>query len=394
MAITEDLDGKMWIGTYSSGIIVHDNNTWTKYDTSNSPIPIDRIWTIKVDAQNNKWFGTYGSIGGLVKFDGTNWEVFYLEEYGIDGNSIFDIEFDEDGNLWMGSYWNGLIKYDGSEFTLYNSQTTNLDNGMEEINCLEIDSSGHIWIGSDYKGAAVFDRVSSWTHFYESDNTVNGAIYTLDIDANQNKWFGGTKFLSKYNNVGGWKIYDYPEETMWPWSSIVESENKIWFSLSRGGFYKFESETWTHIYPSDQDLSEENSQACFKNSNGDIWIGYNNGHIAIYNESGLVSIKNDESVIDKFTLNQNYPNPFNPNTSITYAIPSQYQNQLGTNNEVKVILKIYNSIGQEITTLVNENKKPGIYEVVWDASVQPSGIYYYKLTSDQFSQTKKMILLK
>lgn len=94
-------------------------------------------------------------------------------------------------------------------------------------------------------------------------------------------------------------------------------------------------------------------------------------------------------------LYQNYPNPFNPNTKIRFDIPS-YKGSQGD-----ISIKIYNVLGGEVATLVNQPLQPGTYEVEWDASNYPSGVYYYKLTSGDFSETngafvatRKMVLVK
>ncbi|MDZ7766250.1 MAG: T9SS type A sorting domain-containing protein [Melioribacteraceae bacterium] len=85
-----------------------------------------------------------------------------------------------------------------------------------------------------------------------------------------------------------------------------------------------------------------------------------------------------------FHLTQNYPNPFNPTTSIEYQVSSSE----------KVSLKVYDILGREIKTLVNEVKSPGSYEVQFDAPQLASGVYFYRLTASDFVQTKKMILLR
>ena len=85
-----------------------------------------------------------------------------------------------------------------------------------------------------------------------------------------------------------------------------------------------------------------------------------------------------------FVLEQNYPNPFNPSTNIKYAIAGK---QL-------VLLKVYDVLGNEIATLVNEEKPTGTYEVEFNASYLSAGVYYYTIVTDNFVQTKKMILLK
>ena len=86
----------------------------------------------------------------------------------------------------------------------------------------------------------------------------------------------------------------------------------------------------------------------------------------------------------KFSLQQNFPNPFNPNTKIKYEIAKSGF----------VSLKIYDILGREIKTLVNENKNVGTYEIDFDANNLNSGIYFYKLTTNNFSEMKKMILVK
>jgi hypothetical protein len=85
-----------------------------------------------------------------------------------------------------------------------------------------------------------------------------------------------------------------------------------------------------------------------------------------------------------FNLEQNYPNPFNPKTKIKYSVP----------NQSLVTLKIFDILGREIETLINEEKTAGIYEIDFDASQLSSGIYFYKIQAGNFVQTKKMILMK
>jgi Secretion system C-terminal sorting domain len=90
----------------------------------------------------------------------------------------------------------------------------------------------------------------------------------------------------------------------------------------------------------------------------------------------------------QFTLFQNYPNPFNPGTKIRYQLPQ----------ESKVIIKLYDILGAEVITLINEKKEAGVYEVDFNAQsttgVLPSGIYIYRIVADGFVDTKKMILMK
>jgi len=102
--------------------------------------------------------------------------------------------------------------------------------------------------------------------------------------------------------------------------------------------------------------------------------------------TGINQLSNE--IPAQFFLSQNYPNPFNPVTKIRFQIPS------AGSGHYHSVLKIYNSLGHEVKTLINESLPPGTYEVDWDASNYPSGIYFYELTSGGFIQTKKMVLIK
>jgi glucose/arabinose dehydrogenase len=97
----------------------------------------------------------------------------------------------------------------------------------------------------------------------------------------------------------------------------------------------------------------------------------------------LTGIHNNGNPVG-FSLSQNYPNPFNPTTSIKYEIPK---------NEF-VILKIFNVLGIEVATLLNETKQQGSYGVSWDAANFPSGVYFYELQAGDFKERKKMVLIK
>ncbi len=106
-------------------------------------------------------------------------------------------------------------------------------------------------------------------------------------------------------------------------------------------------------------------------------------HLAFYNI--VVDVKNETNPFAfDFELEQNYPNPFNNSTVIKYAIPQ----------EGLVTLRVYNLLGEEVARLVNDIKQTGNYEVSFDATGLPSGIYFYRLQADSFVETKKMVLMK
>lgn len=107
----------------------------------------------------------------------------------------------------------------------------------------------------------------------------------------------------------------------------------------------------------------------------------------------LVTNLENETVLPRnIFLNNNYPNPFNPSTNINYVISQNGDGSLSSSKHVS--LKIYDLLGNEITTLVDENQSPGIYEYKWTAEHQTSGLYFLTLRTDNYCETKKMLLLK
>ncbi|NWG28179.1 MAG: T9SS type A sorting domain-containing protein [Ignavibacteriaceae bacterium] len=103
-------------------------------------------------------------------------------------------------------------------------------------------------------------------------------------------------------------------------------------------------------------------------------------------------VKDETIIASEFTLEQNYPNPFNPSTTIRYSTPSVIANEV--KQSAFVTLKVYDVLGNEVATLVNEEKPAGSYEVEFEASSITSGVYFYKIQAGNFVESKKMLLLK
>jgi len=126
----------------------------------------------------------------------------------------------------------------------------------------------------------------------------------------------------------------------------------------------------------------------FESITGILWFGFSNYKLFPRKNddfSGLSDIGDETALPAAYSLTQNYPNPFNPSTKIEYSLPV----------EGNVTLKIFNILGQEVRTLINnELTNAGRYTITFDASNLPSGIYIYRLQTGNFSSNKKMILLK
>ena len=128
------------------------------------------------------------------------------------------------------------------------------------------------------------------------------------------------------------------------------------------------------------------------------WFAVETGRVAYYDESiagiRMFSLKytnvvtsldnNNSQVISEYKLRQNYPNPFNPTTTISYSVPK----------ESFVTIKVFDSLGKLVETLVNRTKPVGNYSLVFNANKLASGIYYYQLKAGNYVETKKMVLLK
>ncbi len=108
------------------------------------------------------------------------------------------------------------------------------------------------------------------------------------------------------------------------------------------------------------------------------------GPVYVQNVIGTDVDQDFPGIPSGFSLEQNYPNPFNPTTEIGYRIPETGH----------VSLTVYDLLGREISTLVNEKKSPGSYTVKWDASGHPSGVYFYRLTTGSFSETRRLVLIR
>ncbi len=120
------------------------------------------------------------------------------------------------------------------------------------------------------------------------------------------------------------------------------------------------------------------------------------GKILKTTNGGVTFVEEEKTheIPTSYFLSNNYPNPFNPSTKIKYTIPTTNNPLLGGVRGGLITMKVYDVLGREVTTLVNESKQPGEYEVEFNASSLSSGIYFYQLSAGDFIQTKKMLLLK
>ncbi len=182
-------------------------------------------------------------------------------------------------------------------------------------------------------------------------------------------------------------------------SIIVGDNGNGAFRLSNTGGLEALNQVYTSLLSPGSDLYT----ALGISSDGQFIVGQGTNGTSSQDEgyllaiNGISSVDESELTPENFILNQNYPNPFNPSTKIKYTIPS-----VGTSLMKFVQLKVYDVLGNEVATLVNEEKPVGSYEVTFDASKLTSGVYFYQLivgdpetsSGQGFIETKKMILIK
>ncbi|MFC2130683.1 two-component regulator propeller domain-containing protein [Bacteroidota bacterium] len=123
-SIAEEAD-YIWIGTEGGGLVQMNKitNEKTFYNTSNSSLPDNDVWSIAIESNGEKWMGTDG---GLAKFDGKNWTIYDPSNSGLPGSDVRSIAIDDNGNKWIGTSMDGLAKFDGEIWTVYNTSNSEL----------------------------------------------------------------------------------------------------------------------------------------------------------------------------------------------------------------------------------------------------------------------------
>lgn len=229
--------------------------------------------------------------------------------------------------------------------------------------------------------------------------TYNPKAIIINLPSNDvNLGFSISEQLSNYDSILA--LADLTNIPVWVSTtqprnfSQLQIEKQI--EMRDSTFSKFGEKTldfWT-------DIADSNGRILSKLDSGDGIHLNDIGHEILFQrvlaakifDPAIVAVEKTKDISDNFELMQNYPNPFNPTTTIKYNIPNNVDANFSSNITVK--LKVYDLLGREVKTLVNENQSPGAYEVLFDASALSSGVYFYRLESVNFIQTKKLMLVK
>ena len=345
--------------------------------------------------------------------EGLTWTVYYQKPFPNDISALSHV----DGNVWLSSFYtnayttnNGLNwitvnlnKY-VYDFASYNGR---IFAGTESWRCFYTTNMGLNWTVCDdiwedvkcfYSAGANFLAGTSQSLYYSTNSGTNWNLvqpYYLATDAfcgNPSKIFAGTLF-------GAWYSTNYGVN----WTQTALSSGSIEAMQTYGNYII--AGTWSNgIYVSSDDGAtwiQKNEGLSGQNiislaiSGNTIFAGTESNGILKRPLSEIVGIQNINTEIpSSFSLRQNYPNPFNPSTKIRFDVPPSLSfPSVSIGNPI--VLKVYDVMGREVQTLVNERLQPGTYEVTFDGSSHSTGIYFYTLNvngKNLFS--RKMILTK
>jgi hypothetical protein len=382
-----------------------------------------RFVTIKYNLSGQQqWVATYRGPGT------------YDESYAV------DVAMDDNGNLIVAGYGSAsnqreyiTIKYDpaGVQQWVAVFDTTNWDEGTTSI---AVDDSGAVIVGSTYR-IMKYNNAGSLMWVYHQGATAIavdrlGSIYSTQEEgttkklnsAGSEQWsvaFAGNAIA--LDGSGNVLVRDLSEgvakisgngSLLW---SLPISDYRIGSSLAidnAGNVYvagahqtsppQFYSEyqiqalspsgalLWSTGFE-DQGTTSWYHYPIAVSQLGDVFVGAGaqSGSSSVYRtikyRQVATLVKDEESDMPAgFSLSQNYPNPFNPSTTIQFALPK--------NGDVE--LKVYNTLGQEVATLVNEEKTAGTYSAQWNAGSVASGVYFYRMQAGEFTATQKMLLMK
>lgn len=375
--------------------------------------------TIKYNSQGDTlWTRRYNDslFGFPTKVIADNFRNVYVTGSGqrtqvFEAGHYTTLKYDPAGNLKWSAYYNGIT---GSVYNVANDIA--IDNnrnvfvtgnsprmaGFADDDCVTIkyDSNGiQSWIrryngsgfGSDYGNAIALD-------------TNNGSVIICGgVYSGSPSYFD--YLIIKYSSIGGLQWLRTFSGVSTSWDDIarsitLDSLYNIYITGEFGGedtssgiaTIKYSNSgdlLWSQIYSSNPGMNDEGKVVKTDKFNNVYVSGVSWNSSTSYNQliikySQTTSINLEGGIPYKFSLSQNYPNPFNPTTVIRYSL----------NENGLAILKVYDILGNEVAILVNEKLNPGNYSVDFDGVNYPSGIYYYKFEAGDFSEVKKMILLK
>ncbi len=363
-------DNILFAGTYSGGVYRTTNNglNWVSSGITSHPV-------ISLYAQGaNLFAGTYNGGIFLSTNNGVNWTNVNngLSGYALQVRSIISIN-----SILLAGTAAGVFKStnNGANWTVSSSGFTN-------TNILLLKISGtNIYAGTNQGAYVSTNNGASWASIglqdwaipaleFMGNNIFAAAFINVFMSSNN-----GMSWIAVSSGLNG-KLVNYfavSGNTL-----IAGTSEGVYLTTNMGTLWQEQNLGFT-IIPSVYSLKIANDYI-FAGTSNYVWRRFLTEIVYIEN----ISIESPS----EFMLGQNYPNPFNSVTSLKFKIPAVGQSSR------TVTIKIFDLLGREIKTLVNEKLNPGTYEVRFDAGNMPSGIYFYRMESEKFSDTKNLILLK
>ena len=355
-------DGGEIIRTTNAGEdwqIIYDNNDF-------------KFWDIFFLNDSLGWASGYPSVILRTTDGGNSWaRTYYNSLYYI--NSI---RFTSDSIGWACNYISGKILYSNDGGLNWVEKTLPVNKYFTKIFFTSIDTA--YLMGEDGNILKTTNGGNTWISRNIAGQYVNDIFFTDSYHG----WAVGYQFISKTTN-GGINWSTTPITFMAGACSMID-ELRGWI-IGEEGEMMYTLDGGNHWNLSYQITNNSLSDLCFIGDDG--WIVGGWGTILHTTNGGVTFVEEENYFQPKtFLLQQNYPNPFNPSTSIQYAISSRQF----------VTLKVYDLLGKEVATLVNEEKPAGSYNVEFRMQnlELSSGIYFYRLQAGNYVETKKMLLIK
>jgi photosystem II stability/assembly factor-like uncharacterized protein len=289
---------------------------------------------------------------------GNNW--FEISP-SFSGAQNLNDQFWFDANTGWSAGRNALLKTTngGLNFTNYFANVPPTGNGQNELLCIWFVNQQTGWIGgSNLENQNIYKTTNAGINWVFQPNPVS-----------QNNYYAQINDMIFFSPDSGWAVHGTP------------ATGAIMFTSNGGNNWVIEQGNvgWFQCITYYQRLK--------------AWCGADGGNVWYTNMTQPLGISNNNNEIPKeFSLYQNFPNPFNPSTKIRFDVSSN--RTLSETKGLNVQLIVYDILGKEVKTLINEQMNPGSYEVDFNASDLPSSVYFYRLVIGSFTQTKKMMLIK
>jgi photosystem II stability/assembly factor-like uncharacterized protein len=324
----------------------------------------------------------------------TNGTSFVQQTTGIT-DRLNDVYFINDNTGWVvgGDFSVERIFKTTNAGANWNAQTSGTANKLFSVYFIDAMTG---WSVGGPSSPKIIKTTNGGDNWFTQSTTINTPLYSVMFaDANTGwavaGYIGGETIIKTSNGGSNW-FSQSSGDNRYLRDCFVRNST-IAFAVGQGGKLIWTTNGGDNWMVQSTGSSIELWSIDFANDS----IGYAIGdNVVLKTTNGGITFVNRTSndVPQDFILYQNYPNPFNPSTKIKFLIPLSRGVPASSGRGVSVKLKIYDLLGHEISTLVNEQLPPGTYEVEFSGTNYPSGVYFYRLTAGDFSITKSMILLK